>query len=126
MDQDTILKIKQLILSGYSDSDLKRALKKSKVSAKDGPRVIAAAWENIIDDADISNVRKKAWCIEALRNVYSKMIASEDYTGAKAVIKEIVSLSGLKKVDLADRTDTHERNLKNVAWPDFKKAGKGK
>jgi len=124
MNKEIIENVKKFIIEGHAENDINEFLAAEEMSAAQVAKIIRAAWDGIIEDADVPNSEKKAWCIEALRDLYRKMLSTGDYAGAKSAIKEIIALSDLKKAKIEDEVPKIKTKIKteggNVTWPKFK------
>jgi hypothetical protein len=59
--------------------------------------------------AKLPRAVRRGWCLEALRNLYNKLLETGDYAGAIRAVKEIATLSRL--YDQGDnQTDKEEIN----------------
>ena len=59
-------------------------------------------------DSEINIEMRTAWCFEAYRDIYKKLIETGDYNGAIKAVKEIASLAGANKRVKKDKLVDHE------------------
>lgn len=81
----------RLMLGGDSAADITEYLVAEKVA--NPAKLIKAAADEILRLAEQPRAETLAWCIEAARHVYEKMMGVSDYAGALSALKAIVQIS---------------------------------
>lgn len=112
-DTEAVLKF---MIEGQAYSDIVAFL----VSEGDSPKAAAKSIQKALDKLDSVNETsaevRRGWCIEAMREVYRRLLASGDYNGAIKAVKEIGLLSGAypqktkAKATLSPKTPKPEPN----------------
>ncbi len=92
-----IVETAKLLIEGQNIEDIKEYLKERGKNKTEAMKIIEKAFNQLLENTDISKYMRLAWCLEALRDIYKRLMESGDYNGATRAIKEIVSLSDFKK-----------------------------
>lgn len=57
--------------------------------------IIEQALAKFVKSARMPAAVRKGWCLEALREIYRRLMSEKNYTGALVAVKEIAKLSAL-------------------------------
>ena len=110
----------RFLLDGAGGRDIAEFLQNGGLSAAAAADVIDAAFEHMVDAANIDPEARRGWCIEAMRDIYRRLVESGDYTGAIRAIKEISILSGANKRPMGAKTTrqrTTDRHPEHIRPP---------
>ncbi len=86
-----IIEIARLLIEVQSLADIKEYIESK--GNKDSDKIISKAFAVILEDQNISQEIRQAWCLEAYRDIYRKLVETGDYSGALKAIKEIAALT---------------------------------
>jgi len=92
-----IIETAKFLIEGQSLADIKEFLKNKDKTEKEADEIIKKAFDIILSDSEMNLDMRTAWCIEAYRDIYKKLVETGDYNGAIKAIKEISLLAGVKK-----------------------------
>ena len=90
-DIETVLKF---LIEGQAYTDIEAFLKAEDLTAEQAAEILEKAFDELENANDIPTEVRRGWCLEAMRDVYRRLIETGDYNGAIKAVKEIANLSG--------------------------------
>lgn len=85
------------LIEGNSNADILGYLATIDISPETASAYLQEAFQKLIKAQGLPNSVRKGWCLEAMRELYRRMLASGDYSGALRAVQEISKLSGADK-----------------------------
>jgi hypothetical protein len=95
MAADPIKMVFDLLIQGQGTAEILQLLQDDPHTAADAGLIVEQALSNFLKAAKLPRAVRRGWCIEALRNLYYKLLAAGDHAGAIRAVKEIATLSRL-------------------------------
>lgn len=92
---DPIKVVSGFLVEGHSNADIIEYLHGQSMTAEDVALVFEQALSNFVKSANLPKTVRRGWCLEALRDLYQKLVATGDYVGAIRAVREIAKLSDL-------------------------------
>lgn len=92
---DPIKAVTGFLVEGHSNVDIMEYLDKQSFTAEDIALVFEQVLANFVKAANLPRSVRRGWCLEALRDLYQKLVSTGDYVGAIRAVREIAKLSGL-------------------------------
>ena len=92
-DDTAVTTVLKLIVEGQAESDIKEFLTAAGLSDAEGFKIIEDALIELEKTLDVSKDLRLAWCLEALRDLYRRLVGISDFTGAIRAVTEIAKLS---------------------------------
>lgn len=83
-----------LLIEGNKEGDIAEYLREEGMSEKAFAKNLEAALEVLDAEAKIPALRRRGWCLLAMREVFRRLMATGDYSGAIRAVAEIGKLSG--------------------------------
>lgn len=105
-DDSAVVTVLKFIIEGQAQGDIKEFLVNAGLSDEDSLKAIESAFEELEGTLDLSPETRRAWCLEALRELYRRLIETGDYTGAIRAVVEISKLS--KKMPASSAKEKEE------------------
>lgn len=90
--------VAKLLVAGNSVADIKDFITSNDLGASEADELIDAGLFEIEKCLAIPAPARRAWCVEALREVYRRLIETGDYNGAIKAVVEISKITGANKV----------------------------
>jgi len=94
-DLTTVEAILRLVIDGAGGSDIKEYLKVKGLTEKEAAKRLDKALDDLQKTAKVEQDLTLAWCLEAMREVYRKMLTVGDYPAASKAIIHIATLAGV-------------------------------
>lgn len=94
---DPIQIVAGFMVEGNSAADIIEYLRGQKMTTEEAALIFEQAISGLVRAATLPKAVRKGWCLEALRDLYRKLVASGDYAGALGAVKEIAKLSDIYK-----------------------------
>ena len=114
-----IIETAKFLIEGQSIIDIKEYLKENGKTEKESETIIDCAFKLMLENVEISQELRTAWCLEAYRDIYRKLMETGDYNGAVRAVKEIASLAKIKtsskQPDIDKKEALSELNKKRLS-----------
>lgn len=96
-DRDPIKIVSGFMVEGQGNAEIVEYLLAENMSPEEAAAVFEQALGAMVKAAKLPRSVRLGWCLEALRDIYRKLVVSEDYAGALQAVKEIAKLTDLYK-----------------------------
>lgn len=96
---DPIKIVSGFMTEGQSNADIIEYLQENKMTTDEAALIFEQALANFVKAANLPRSVRRGWCLEALRDLYQKLLTTGDYAGAIRAVQEIAKLGDLYKSD---------------------------
>lgn len=83
-----------LLIEGNKEGDIDEYLRESGMSEKTFAKNLEAALAVLDAESDVPSLRRRGWCLLAMREVFRRLMATGDYSAAIRAVEGIAKLSG--------------------------------
>lgn len=104
---DPVAQVAAWLLEGQSTRDILEAARDHLGIATPG-ELLAAAYRHIADRLAVDPDHRRAWHLEARRELYRRLVEFADFKGAHLVLKELAALEGITAAPVAPRDADHQ------------------
>lgn len=105
MPADPIELVVRMMIEGSPNGFIIDYLEAMQIYKDEVALIIEQALAKFAKSARMPAAVRKGWCLEALRELYRRLMAANDYAGALGALKEIAKLSALYTTDNAGDTN---------------------